>query len=273
MSTSVGRGGASARTTEYLVIVGLSRRAAVAADGERAPALRLRRDLREVRRRDYFPPPERDDAVNAVRALADSSGLWLGGLQWSGLRREVGDAGRGAHRPGLVGVADPPVHRPRRDLRVRHRPADVPADAMPFDMRGSNAHHGNDCTFETLLRRHDLLDPVLWRIAAIVHEADLEDDRYDAPEAAGLDVVLRGLSMTLDDDQVLDHGAAIFDGLYAYFHRPCSPEGTRHDPPRTTTPASRVPRPTPLGLATEQLVTPKRVGTDRAGTSSRSVRR
>ena len=35
-------------------------------------------------------------------------------------------------------------------------------------------------TFETLLRRYDLLDPVLWQIAAIVHEADLEDDRYDA---------------------------------------------------------------------------------------------
>ena len=72
--------------------------------------------------------------------------------------------------------------------------ADVPAGTIPFDMRGVDfTHHGDDCTFETLLRRHDLLDPVLWRIAAIVHEADLEDDRYDAPEAAGLDVVLRGL--------------------------------------------------------------------------------
>jgi hypothetical protein len=98
--------------------------------------------------------------------------------------------------------------------------AEIPADAIPFDMRGVDfSHHGDDCTFETLLRRHDLLDPVLWRIAAIVHEADLEDDRYDAPEAPGLDVVLRGLSMTLDDDQVIAHGAAIFDGLYAYHHR------------------------------------------------------
>ena len=98
--------------------------------------------------------------------------------------------------------------------------ADVPAGTIPFDMRGVEfTHHGDDCTFETLLRRHDLLDPVLWRIAAIVHEADLEDDRYDAPEAAGLDVVLRGLSMTVDDDQVIEHGSAIFDGLYAYFHR------------------------------------------------------
>jgi hypothetical protein len=80
-------------------------------------------------------------------------------------------------------------------------------------------HHGQDCTFETLLRRHDLLDPVLWRIAAIVHEADLEDDRYDAPEAPGLGVVLRGLSMVLDDDAVLDLTGPVFDGLYEYFKR------------------------------------------------------
>jgi hypothetical protein len=99
-------------------------------------------------------------------------------------------------------------------------PGEVPDDAIPFDMRGVEfGHHGEDCTFETLLRRHDLIDPVLWRIAAIVHEADLEDDRYDAPEAAGLDVIMRGLSMDNDDPQVIQIGAAIFEALYAYFHR------------------------------------------------------
>jgi hypothetical protein len=99
-------------------------------------------------------------------------------------------------------------------------PDDVPADVIPFDMRGVEfGHHGADCTFETLLRRHDLLDPVLWRIAAIVHEADVEDDRYDAPEAPGLDVILRGLSMTQNDDTVLSMTGPVFDGLYAYFQR------------------------------------------------------
>ncbi|CAA9325015.1 MAG: Superoxide dismutase SodM-like protein [uncultured Nocardioidaceae bacterium] len=99
-------------------------------------------------------------------------------------------------------------------------PDDVPADATPFDMRGVDyGHHGQDCTFETLLRRFDLLDPALWRIAAIVHEADLEDDRYDAPEAPGLDVVLRGLSMTQDDDTVMALTGPMFDGLYDYYRR------------------------------------------------------
>jgi hypothetical protein len=99
-------------------------------------------------------------------------------------------------------------------------PADVPDDATPFDMRGVElGHHGRDCTFETILRRHDLTDPVLWRIAAIVHEADLDDERYDAPEAPGLDVVLRGLSMVCPDEQVLQLTGPIFDGLYEYHRR------------------------------------------------------
>jgi hypothetical protein len=99
-------------------------------------------------------------------------------------------------------------------------PDDVPADATRFDMRGVDyGHHGADCTFETILRRHELDDPVLWRIAAIIHEADLEDDRYDAPEAPGLDVVLRGLSMTSDDDTVLAIAGPVFDGLYEYYRR------------------------------------------------------
>jgi len=99
-------------------------------------------------------------------------------------------------------------------------PAEVPEDATPFDMRGVElGHRGGDCSFETILRRHDFTDPVLWKIAQIVHEADLDDERYDAPEAPGLDVVLRGLSMTCDDQQILVLTGPIFDGLYEYYHR------------------------------------------------------
>jgi len=72
---------------------------------------------------------------------------------------------------------------------------------------------------ETILRRHELTDPVLWRIAEAVHEADLDDERFDAPEAAGLDVLLRGLSMTGTDEQTLAVSAALFDVLYEYRRR------------------------------------------------------
>ena len=99
-------------------------------------------------------------------------------------------------------------------------PADVPEDATPFDMRGvALSHHGSDCTFETILRRHDLSDPVLWRLAQIVHEADIDDALYDAPEAAGLDVALRGLSLVGTDEQTLAVSAVVFDGLYEFYRR------------------------------------------------------
>lgn len=99
-------------------------------------------------------------------------------------------------------------------------PEQVPVDATPFDMRGMDlGHHGKDCTFETILRRYELADPVLWRIAAIVHEADLEDDLYDAPEAAGFDLILRALAVAHDDEAVLLMTAPIFDAVYDYIRR------------------------------------------------------
>ena len=99
-------------------------------------------------------------------------------------------------------------------------PAEAPAGATGFDMRGAElGHHGADCSFETILRRHELDDPVLWKLAEIVHEADLDDETFDAPEARGLDVILRGLSMTCDDARILELTAPMFDGLYEYFRR------------------------------------------------------
>jgi len=99
-------------------------------------------------------------------------------------------------------------------------PAEVPADATPFDMRGATlSHHRGDCSFETILRRYHIDDPVLWRIAQIVHEADLDDERYEAPEAPGLDVTLRGLSMVCTDDDTLRHTGPILDGLYEFYRR------------------------------------------------------
>jgi hypothetical protein len=99
-------------------------------------------------------------------------------------------------------------------------PADLSPDATPFDMRGVElGHHGSDCSFETILRRYELTDPVLRRIAEIIHEADLDDERYDAPEAPGLDVILRGLSMTGTDEETLAVTKPMFDALYEYYRR------------------------------------------------------
>jgi hypothetical protein len=99
-------------------------------------------------------------------------------------------------------------------------PDAVPPGATPFDMRGAElGHHGGACSFETILGRYQLTDPVLWKLAELVHEADLDDERFDAPEAPGLDVALRGLSMVVDDQRVLALTGPLFDGLYEYFRR------------------------------------------------------
>jgi hypothetical protein len=94
-------------------------------------------------------------------------------------------------------------------------PDDVPDDSTPFDMRGVElSHRGGDCSFETFLKHFELEDPVLEEIAKLVHEADLADERYDAPEAPGLDVLLRSLSLVADDDELLALSGRLFDGLY-----------------------------------------------------------
>jgi hypothetical protein len=99
-------------------------------------------------------------------------------------------------------------------------PDEVPPDATPFDMRGVElSHHGGDCSFETFLEHYRLDDPALADIGRIVHEADLGDDRYDAPEAPGLDVLVRALSLVADDPELLELSARLFDGLYEYRRR------------------------------------------------------
>jgi len=96
-------------------------------------------------------------------------------------------------------------------------PDEVPPDATPFDMPCVElSHHRSNCSFESFLERYQLEDPVLVEIARIVHEADLADERFHAPEAPGMDVLIRGLSMVLDDDALLELSGPLFDGLYAY---------------------------------------------------------
>jgi hypothetical protein len=99
-------------------------------------------------------------------------------------------------------------------------PDDLPVGATPFDMRGVElSHHEDDCTFETMLARYRLDDPVLHEIAALVHEADVADDRFYAPAAPGLDLVTRAVSVVCDDHEALRVGMTIFEGLYEHSRR------------------------------------------------------
>src|SRR5260370_10200245 len=89
--------------------------------------------------------------------------------------------------------------------------------AIAFDMYGAEfTHHGEDCTFETMLKRFGLSGSKgLREIAEIVHDIDLKDDKFHRLEAAGLNTIINGLSEVIRDDRrLLQQCSVIFDGLY-----------------------------------------------------------
>src|SRR3989441_1032488 len=99
--------------------------------------------------------------------------------------------------------------------------ADAARKGVPFDVLGADfGHHGEDCTFETLVKRFGIKDRRVRVIAEVVHEADLHDGKFSRSEAMGVDLAIRGLAAsTSDDHELLERGMAIFDGLYAVLKR------------------------------------------------------
>jgi hypothetical protein len=95
------------------------------------------------------------------------------------------------------------------------------SDEVRFDMRGADfGHHGNLCTFETMVLRFGLSDPALQAMGEIIHEIDIRDGAYIRPETSGLDVILKGWLLDKLSDQELErHGVVLFQGLYASLSR------------------------------------------------------
>lgn len=90
---------------------------------------------------------------------------------------------------------------------------------VPFDMYNAVfSHHGEDCTCETLIAAFQLREPALREITEIVHDADLKDGKFNRPEVAGVEQVLRGMIAHLSDDEAIEAGLRLFDGLYVAFN-------------------------------------------------------
>jgi AraC-like DNA-binding protein len=88
-------------------------------------------------------------------------------------------------------------------------------NAIPFDLPGVEyTHYQDQCTFDYILKKHQIKDPALDRIAAIVRGADT--DRHDfAAQSAGLEAIFSGLAYIIKNDQeLLALGMTIYDGLY-----------------------------------------------------------
>lgn len=92
----------------------------------------------------------------------------------------------------------------------------VTKDVIPFDIRGGRFTHAGDlCTFEVLMTSFSLKDKTLRKIAEIVHELDMKDDKFRTPEAKGIEDILYGIRKTVKDDyKALEKGMSIFEMLY-----------------------------------------------------------
>lgn len=99
--------------------------------------------------------------------------------------------------------------------------------ATPYDVPGVEfTHVGEDCSFDTFLKKHQLTEPALQDLAIIVRAADT--DRLDlAPQAAGLLAISLGLSRNFTNDhEMLAHGMVMYDALYAWC---CHARGETHN--------------------------------------------
>jgi hypothetical protein len=183
----------------------------------------LRQRFAAIERIDFFGSAGRDRVVLLLNALEKREDGW---------RSNAGDRGAGAPpeyrgrlwvtrpRPGVDRMSSAWLIRRFIDpastfafVADRHA---APANALPFDMFGVEfTHRGESCTFETLCGTFGLHDPALARIAAIVHDLDLKDARFGAPEADAIGLVIEGLQLAHGDDrELLAAGMSVFEALY-----------------------------------------------------------
>jgi hypothetical protein len=123
-------------------------------------------------------------------------------------------------RPGIDRVSSAWLIRRFIDPKARFifgaEPGAHP-DAIPFDMFCAQGfgHRGEDCTFETLCKQFSIRDASVKRIAQIIHDADLGDEKFGRAEGMGLDRVLNGWAkQELTDDELLQRGMELIEGLY-----------------------------------------------------------
>ncbi len=212
--------------------------------GTRAPAVRrlldiFRERLTAVEAIDFFGSAGRDRVVTLLGQLE--------GRTSAASRPKTSSASGGAGeltsyqgrlwitrpRPGVDRMASAWLIRRFIDPRARFGFATdrhaVPDQGVPFDMFGVEfSHQGEGCTFETLCAVFGIGEPAISRIAAIVHDLDLKDARFGAPEAATVGAMIEGLQLAYaDDDALLAQGMTLFDSLYRSFERSARSAGPR----------------------------------------------
>jgi hypothetical protein len=109
---------------------------------------------------------------------------------------------------------------PNAKFVFANTPAEFPK-AIPYDMfEVEFSHHGDQCTFETLIQRFVIRDRAVLRLAEFIHDADVEDDKFHRIEGFGVEQIFKGWAKQgLTDQDILSKGFECFDALYAQFKK------------------------------------------------------
>jgi hypothetical protein len=179
------------------------------------------RQFREIREVDYFQSPAGHDAQMAMQRIEKLLAPEKSGTSRPRLdpRRFAGKTWLTRPRPGIDRAGSAWLIRKFIDPKARFVFAQEPLSyprALPFDMAdGEFTHHGDDCTFETLVKRFGIADKAALKIAEMVHDADLEDGKFQRCECLGVNAVLSGWARTkITDAELLAKGMECFEGLY-----------------------------------------------------------
>lgn len=186
---------------------------------------KLKKQFRSIREVDFFDAPRGHEVEVSLRRAEEATPTARSGVPVKlALKRFQGRTWVTRPRPEIDRVGSAWLIRRFIDEKAHfvfaRKPASV-RDALPFDFpEGEFSHQGEDCTFETLLKRFGIADKYLRKIGEMVHDGDLEDDKFQRPECIGIDRVLKGWAKRgMSDKDILLNGGALFDGLYAFLQR------------------------------------------------------
>jgi hypothetical protein len=181
---------------------------------------RIRRRFVELQEIDFFGNPLRTRLESLLIRADEAAGEESGRKSKPKSAEYVGRLWMTRPRPGIDRVSSAWLIRHFIDLKARFifgaEPGSHP-DAIPFDMFCPQGfgHRGEDCTFETLYKQFVIRDSKVKRIAQIIHDADLGDEKFGRTEGLGLDSVLKGWAkQDLPDDELLRRGMDLIEGLY-----------------------------------------------------------
>jgi hypothetical protein len=183
---------------------------------------RLTRQFRGIREIDFFDSPRGHDLEMLLRRAEGPRRLRR--LEILDAKQYQGKTWLTRPRPEIdrVGSAWLISKFIDRQPKFEFAPtAEAVPGAIPFDMLDAEfSHHGNYCTFETLIRRFAISDKLAAKIGEMIHDADLDDARFQRVEAVGIDRVLKGWAKEgLPDKEILRRGFECFDALYAFLRR------------------------------------------------------